>query len=113
MSLSMIYNLGSIIIGLVAWLFGYWAIRRTIIRKDIKASYTCSLISFAMCIISLLFQLLEVGNRVDMEDLSAIYDTINAVIFAAKVLITVNLGLNIVAWVRARRIDVRKSDLSK
>lgn len=104
MSLSMIYNLGSIILGLAAWLFGYWAIRRTIISKDIKASYTCSAISFGMCIISLLLQLLEVGNRVEMEDLSAIYDTINAVIFSAKVLIIVTFGLNILAWIRARNM---------
>ena len=104
MSLSMIYNLGSICLGLAAWMFGYWAIRRTILRKDIKASYTCSMISFGMCIFSLLFQLMEVGNRVDIEDLSAIYDTINAVIFAAKVLITGTLILNIVALVKIKRI---------
>ena len=105
MSLSMIYNLGSICLGLAAWMFGYWAIRRTIMRKDIKASYTCSMISFGMCVFSLLLQLMEVGNRVDIEDLSAIYDTINAVIFAAKVLISVTLVLNIVAWNRARKMD--------
>ena len=103
--MSMIYNLGSICLGLAAWMFGYWAIRRTIIKNDIKASYACSITSFAMCIVSLLLQLLEVGNRVDMEDLSAIYDTINAVIFAAKVLISVTLVLNIVAWNRARKMD--------
>jgi len=105
MSISMIYHLGSIILGLTAWLFGYWAIRRTIIKRDIKASYICSMISLGMCIISLLCQLLEVANRVRIEDLSAIYDTINAVIFAAEVLIGVNLGLNIIALVRARKID--------
>lgn len=103
--MSMIYNLGSICLGLAAWMFGYWAIRRTIIKNDIKASYACSITSFAMCIVSLLLQLLEVGNRVDMEDLSAIYDTINAIIFAAKVLISVTLVLNIVAWNRARKMD--------
>ena len=105
MSLSMIYNLGSIILGLAAWLFGYWAIRRTIIKKDVKASYACAIASFAMCIFSLLFQLLEVGNRVDIEDLSAIYDTIHAIIFAAKVLIIVTLGVNIIALIRARKMD--------
>lgn len=105
MSLSMIYNLGSICLGLTAWMFGYWAIRRTILRKDIKASYICSMVSFGMCIFSLLLQLMEVGNRVDMEDLSAIYDTINAVIFAAKVLISVTLVLNIIAWTRIRKMD--------
>lgn len=104
MSLSMIYNLGSICLGLAAWMFGYWAIRRTILRKDIKASYTCSMISFGMCIFSLLFQLMEVGNRVDIEDLSAIYDTIHAVIIAAVVLITVTFGLNVCAWIRVRRL---------
>ena len=105
MSLSMIYNLGSILLGLIAWLSGYWAIRRTIIKNDIKASYACSITSFAMCIVSLLLQLLEVGNRVDMEDLSAIYDTINAVILVAKILIVVTVGLNIVAWIRIKRMD--------
>lgn len=105
MSLSMIYNLGSIVLGLTAWLFGYWAIRRTILRKDIKASYICSITSFTLCILSLLLQLMEVENRVDMEDLSAIYDTINAVIFAAKTLIIVTVGLNMIAWIRIRKID--------
>ena len=104
MLLSMIYNLGSILLGLTSWLFGYWAIRRTIIRKDIKASYTCSMISFGLCVFSVFLQLLEVGNRVDMEDLSAIYDTINAVILAAKVLIAVTFVLNIVAWIRTKKL---------
>jgi len=103
--MSMIYNLGSILLGLAAWLFGYWAIRRTILRKDIKASYICSITSFTLCILSLLLQLMEVGNHVDMEDLSAIYDTINAVIFAAKTLIIITVGLNIIAWMRMRKMD--------
>lgn len=104
MSTSMIYNLGSILLGLAAWISGYWAIKRTIIRKDIKITYACSMISFGLCISSLLFQILEVGNRVNMEDLSAIYDTIHAVIMAAVVLITVTFGLNIYAWIRVRRL---------
>lgn len=40
-----------------------------------------------------------------MEDLSAIYDTINAVIFAAKTLIIITVGLNIIAWMRMRKMD--------
>lgn len=108
MSMTMIYNFGSIILGLLAWTFGYLAITKTITVKDIRESYICSIISFGTCILSLLFQFLEIGNRVDMEDLSAIYDTIHAVIFVAKVLIIVTLGLNIIAWVRARKIDISK-----
>lgn len=100
----MIYNIGSIILGLVSWIFGYWAIRRTSIRKDIKASYTCSIVSFGMCIFSLLLQLFEVKSRVDMEDLSAIYDTIHAVIFAAMVLVTITFILNSLAWIRVKKI---------
>ena len=44
-------------------------------------------------------------NRVDIEDLSAIYYTIHAIIFAAKVLIIVTLGVNIIALIRARKMD--------
>lgn len=99
LQVSMIYNIGSIILGLVAWGFGGLAIT----RKNIRVSYACSTTSFGMCIISLLFQLLEVGNRVSIEDLSAIYDTINAVIMAAAILIIITFVLNVIALIRARQ----------
>lgn len=97
--MSMVYNLGSIILGLGAWFFGFLAIK----RKTAKFSYTFSICSFGMCVISLLFQLLEVENRVQMHDFAAIDDTIHAVIMAAVVLTIVTFVLNFLAWMRIRK----------
>lgn len=92
--LSVIYNIGSIILGIVAWASAGIAIAKS------KRAQTLSAVSFVACIISLFLQLLEVSNRVNLGDYAAIEDTIRAVILAATLLIVVTIILNVVALLK-------------
>lgn len=92
--LSVIYNIGSIILGIVAWASAGIAIAKS------KRTQTLSAVSFVACIISLFLQLLEVSNRVNLGDYAAIEDTIRAVILAATLLIVVTIILNVVALLK-------------
>ena len=92
--LSVIYNIGSIILGIIAWASAGIAIAKS------KRAQTLSAVSFVACIISLFLQLLEVSNRVNLGDYAAIEDTIRAVILAATLLIVVTIILNSVALLK-------------
>ena len=92
--LSVIYNIGSIILGIIAWASAGIAIAKP------KRAQTLSAVSFVACIISLFLQLLEVSNRVNLGDYAAIEDTIRAVILAATPLIVVTIILNSVALLK-------------
>lgn len=92
--LSVIYNIGSIILGIVAWASAGIAIAKS------KRAQTLSAVSFVACIISLFLQFLEVSNRVNLGDYAAIEDTIRAVILAATLLIVVTIILNSVALLK-------------
>lgn len=92
--LSVIYNIGSIILGIIAWASAGIAIAKS------KRAQTLSAVSFVACIISLFLQFLEVSNRVNLGDYAAIEDTIRAVILAATLLIVVTIILNSVALLK-------------
>lgn len=92
--LSVIYNIGSIILGIIAWASAGIAIAKS------KRAQTLSAVSFVACIISLFLQFLEVSNRVSLGDYAAIEDTIRAVILAATLLIVVTIILNSVALLK-------------
>ena len=94
--LSMFYNIGSIILGVAAWIFAGLAITNQ------KKGHQLSIISYSACAFSLLFQLLEVSNRVNLGDYAAIEDTIRAVLFAAITLVVVTVALNVVALANGR-----------
>ena len=100
--LSMFYNLGSIILGVAAWIFAGLAIANQ------KKGHQFSIISYSACAFSLLFQLLEVGNRVNLGDYAAIEDTIRAVLFASFTLVVVTFALNVVALVKSRSSKMKK-----
>lgn len=93
--MSAFFNLGSLILGLAAWVLPFLAIR----KKDRFG--LCCLGSFGCCILSLLLQLFEVKNRVNLEDWSALMDTMRAVVLAAVVMIVVMLVCNLFALLRA------------
>lgn len=87
------FNLGSIVLGLVAWVLACFAIK----SKRAVAAYRLSVCSFSICAVSLLLQFLEISHRADLWDFSAIADTIRSIVFAACVLIAVTVFLNAVA----------------
>ena len=95
--MSAFFNLGSLILGLVAWGLPFLAIG----KKDRFS--ICCLGSFGCCILSLLLQLFEVKNRVNLEDWSALMDTMHAVVLAAVGMVVVMLVCNLIALLHTAR----------
>lgn len=97
---TMIHNIGSLLLGISAWVLACCAI-------NCKKTHTLSkfsIASFSFCAYSLLLQFLEISNRVSTGDFSAIEDTIRAVIIAASVLVVITITLNIVAFAKGRKL---------
>ncbi len=90
------YNLGSIALGLAAWIFAGLGIWKT------KHSQVLALMSYICCSVSLVFQFCEINLRTDLSDYSAIEDTIEGIIYCAVRLILVTVVLNVVAIWRQR-----------
>ena len=87
------FNIGSLLLGLAAWILGALAI----IGKNPENTGRLTLLSSESCALALLFQIFEIGNRAYIGDFAAIEDTIRAVAIASIVLITVTAVLNSVA----------------
>ena len=87
------FNIASIISGVSAWLFAGFAIA----SSRTATAHKNTLVSFSLCVISIIFQLFEINRRVILGDFSAIEDTIQAVIIASVVLIAVTVILNVIA----------------
>ena len=95
--MSAFFNLGSLLLGLAAWGLPFLAVK----KKDQFG--LCCLGSFGCCILSLLFQLFEVKNRVNLGDWSALMDTMQAVILAAVAMVVIMVVCNLFALLRAAR----------
>ncbi|QSQ09691.1 hypothetical protein H0A61_02070 [Koleobacter methoxysyntrophicus] len=94
MSITIFLNLGSLLLGLIAWIVPILAIKHT--GKDsVKNCFRFSIISFSACITSLCLQLFEINHRVQIQDWSALMDTIGTLIWVAVILVVITLILNI------------------
>ena len=91
----MSWNIESFIFGVIAWCIAFAAIK----SKNKSIASGCMVTSFSLCVLSLFFQFLEIGRRVNNGDYAGIEDTIGAVIFAAGVLSVVTIVLNVAAFV--------------
>ncbi|AFS78964.1 hypothetical protein Curi_c19600 [Gottschalkia acidurici 9a] len=87
-------NLGSLILGLVAWILP--AIN---IVHDNRNWFTLSTISMSACAISLCFQIFYNNHLVKIEDWSALMDTTGALVFVASVLLIVTIILNAITLI--------------
>lgn len=85
-------NVSSLLLGLAAWGFGIAGLRRSKI----------SLTSFALCLLALIFQFLELTHRAQTGDVVAILDTVGAVAMAAAVLSAGTMVLNMLAYLRGK-----------
>ncbi len=90
-------NAGSLMLGLAAWGLPFVSLG----KRDRFAF--CCLGSFGCCILSLLFQLLEIRRRVCLEDWSALMDTMHAVTLAGVVLVAVMIVCNLFVLLRFAR----------
>lgn len=92
----MMWNMGSLVLGILAWCIAFAALK----SKRKQLSYGCSVTSFSLCAIALMFQFLEIGRRAGMDDYAAIDDTIEGIIFAAGVLTIVTIVMNVTAMIQ-------------
>lgn len=99
LQISMMLNMGSLILGVGAWVLAIFAI---ITPKPAK-SHRNTMFSFCFCVLSLISQLFEINNRVSIGDYSTIDDTIGAVLIAAVVLIVITIALNTMALIEAEK----------
>ena len=90
-----LYNLLSILLGLAAFGFAIHSIQ-------VRFCPTCCILSFACCGGALVCQFLEIRRRVQISDWSALMDTMDAVVFAAFILLAVTLLLNFVSLFRKK-----------
>ena len=88
-----VLNISSLVLGVAAWGFGITGLRR---RK-------ISLTSFALCLLALVLQFLELTHRARIGDTSAILDTVGAVTMAAAVLSAGTMVLNALAYLRSKQ----------
>lgn len=92
-----INNLISLFLGFLAWVL---PVIYLMVGK--RRGLFCSG-SFALCALSLYFQLRTILIRADRNDFSGIEDTIGAVGFAATVLLIVTVVLNVLPLLRREK----------
>lgn len=91
-------NIGSLILGIGAWLFAGLAIA----TPRAVTSHRNTVWSSSLCLLALIFQLFEINRRVIFGDYAAIEDTIRAILIASVVLVCVTIILNFVALKKAK-----------
>jgi len=89
-----IFNLGSLVLGVVSWIIPMLAVSQY--HKGHKQK-NFSIYSFTSCATALVFQLFEIRHRVNIEDFSAIMDTIGAISVVSVILVVITFALNITA----------------
>ncbi|MEH7237977.1 hypothetical protein [Bacillus sp. JJ1562] len=86
-------NLGSLILGLIAWILPI--INLSLYKnQDHKNWFAFSVISLSACAISLCFQIIYNRHLVKIEDWAALDDITGAVAFVSVVLLIVTILLN-------------------
>ena len=90
-------NIGSFILGACAWLVAGLAI-----TSNAFASHRNTLVSFSLCVSSIVLQLFEINRRVLLGDYAAIEDTICAILIASVTLVFITIILNMVALVKVK-----------
>jgi len=100
LQISMLLNIGSLVVGLGAWVLAFLAISA---EKD-KTVHRLSFASFSACSVPFILQFAEISNRVSQGDYAAVEDTIRAIIIAACVLVVVTILLNGIALHRVSKM---------
>lgn len=91
-------NVGSLVLGLIAWLLPVVNLVGYIIGKQ-RNWAILSILSISACAISLCFQIFYNNHLVKIEDWSALMDTTRAVAILSAVLLVVTIILNAITLV--------------
>lgn len=87
-------NIGSLVLGLIAWILPVVSLMRMT-----KQWAALSIMSLSACAISLVFQMYYNYHLVQIEDWSALMDTMGGVVVASTVLLIVTIVLNGIALI--------------
>lgn len=93
------FSVGSIIAGLVAWGMPIWKIT----FSKVKKSNYFSMLSFGVALISLMFQFVDIAREVHTRDWAAIEDTIDALVIVVILFVCITLLLNVIAEVKTSK----------
>ncbi len=97
MLISTLLSLGSLLLGLIAWIVPFLAMKHA--RKSAVKICSFVIVSFSACVASLCLQLFEINHRVQIQDWSALMDTIGTLIWVAVMLAVITFILNIMVLV--------------
>jgi len=98
------FNVGSLVLGLVAWVLPIINLAKY--NKTKNRNWIVLLFaSMSVCSISVLFQIVYQKHLVQIEDWSAIMDTIWGVLFVSTVLIGVTITLNLITIFKYRKLN--------
>jgi len=98
------FNVGSLVLGLVAWVLPIINLAKY--NKEKNNNWIVLLFaSMSACAISVLFQIVYQRHLVQIEDWSAIMDTIWGVLFVSTVLIAITITLNLFTIIKYRKIN--------
>ncbi|MFD1737141.1 hypothetical protein ACFSCX_11315 [Bacillus salitolerans] len=96
--MSGLLNLGSLALGLIAWILPVVNLLHDK-KQDHRYWGTLSIISMSACAMSLCFQIFYNYHLVKIEDWSALMDTTGAVAFVAAILLIVTILLNAITMI--------------
>jgi cytochrome c oxidase subunit 4 len=85
-------NVGSLVLGLFAWILPVIGI--LIARKRRLNFWSLTTLSLLACAIAIFFQMLSNQHLIDIDDMSALLDTSKAVIVVSGILLIVTAILN-------------------
>jgi cytochrome c oxidase subunit 4 len=96
--MSVFLNLGSLILGITSWIIPVIATKN---HKNygMKKYFKLSIVSFSSCLASLCLQLFEINNRVQLQDWSALMDTIGTLKWIVVILAVITILLNLIAFI--------------
>jgi len=98
------FNIASLLLGIIAWTLPIYNLLK--FNKAANKNWVVLLfISMSACVISVLFQIIYQNHLVEIEDWSAIMDTIWGVLFVSTLLITVTLILNLLTIMSYRKVE--------
>ncbi|WP_414839577.1 hypothetical protein [Carnobacterium sp. TMP28] len=96
-------NIGSLVLGLIAWIIPIVSIMQR--NKKATNHSIMILLSMGACAIALWFQLSYSNYLVEINDLTALMDTIGTLNWVAAILLIVTIGLNIISLATNRKIE--------
>jgi len=91
-------NLGSLLLGLIAWILPIISLNIQN-KAEHKNWLVLCITSISACAISLFLQILYNNYLINIEDWSALMDTIRAVVLASSVLLVGTLTLNVITLI--------------